>query len=273
MSGSLKAIARELLPPVLLRALGRASRGPIRFTGDYASWDAASAVSSGYDLPAILERVKQAALKVKSGEAAYERDSVLFDRIEYSWPLLAALMWVAAANGGVLRVLDFGGSLGTGYFQNRKFLRGLDVSWHVVEQPAFVRAGKEHFEGGELRFHESLDDAVATAPPDVIVFGASLQYLPDPYAVLARLASVDHRALVIDRTPFSRLDEDRIVVQHVPPEIYPATYPMRVFSRERFLRFLRDHGWTVIEHFDCAEGTRRTDRGLEFEFGGLLSSR
>ena len=70
----------------------------------------------------ILDKVLAATLKVKQGQAVFERDSVLFDEIEYSWPLLAGLMWAAASNGGKLNVLDFGGALGSSYYQNRKFL-------------------------------------------------------------------------------------------------------------------------------------------------------
>lgn len=34
----------------------------------------------------------EATLKVKRGEAVFERDSVLFDEIQYSWPVTAALI-------------------------------------------------------------------------------------------------------------------------------------------------------------------------------------
>ena len=45
-------------------------------------------------------------MKVKKGEAVYERDSMIFDQIEYSWPVLFGLMWAAAQNSGYLKVLD-----------------------------------------------------------------------------------------------------------------------------------------------------------------------
>src|SRR6187402_2999804 len=92
----MRSLARALLPPVVTDWLGR--RGLTRnvWSGDYPRWADAVADASGYDAAAILERVRAAALAVKRGEAAYERDSVLFDRIEHAWPLLASLMWVAA---------------------------------------------------------------------------------------------------------------------------------------------------------------------------------
>ena len=51
--------------------------------------------------------VLDASLKVKNGVAAFERDSVLFDEIEYSWPVTAELMHGAARSGGRVHVVDF----------------------------------------------------------------------------------------------------------------------------------------------------------------------
>ncbi|GHV55461.1 hypothetical protein FACS1894216_17850 [Synergistales bacterium] len=72
------------------------------WSGDYATWEDALLNSKGYDERSIFEKVLKASISVRDGEAVYERDSVLFDQIEYSWPLLAGLMWGAAihARGG-----------------------------------------------------------------------------------------------------------------------------------------------------------------------------
>src|SRR4051812_28170712 len=79
--------------------------------GNYTTWEEARKQCTGYDDLAIVEKVKSSVLKVKNGEAAYERDSVLFDEIQYSRPLLDAFQQVAAGSSGVLHVIDFGGSL------------------------------------------------------------------------------------------------------------------------------------------------------------------
>ena len=76
------------------------------WSGDYLTWNEAYNQSLGYDQSNILEKVKGATLKVKKGEAIYERDSVLFNSVEYSWPLLSALMWVAAKNKGRINVVS-----------------------------------------------------------------------------------------------------------------------------------------------------------------------
>lgn len=273
MKETIKAVAKDLLPPVLARALRRQRGKGIHFSDHYRSWDEAQAASTGYDLPSILEEVADASLKVKRGEAVYERDSVLFDRIEYSWPMLAGLMWVAAQNNGRLSVLDFGGSLGTAYFQNRKFIEKLSVRWSIVEQPHFVAVGREKFADDRLSFHESIEEAISANPPDTVFFGGSLQFLQDPYALLEQLAGVPHKLLIFDRTPFSEMEEDRICVQHVPPEIYEASYPSHLFSPQKFEKWVKARGWKIVESFEALEGVRHTDSGIEFIFKGMLLSR
>ena len=88
------------------------------FEGSYSTWQEADALCNGYDNMDILEKVLSAILKVKNCESVYERDSVIFDQIEYSWPVLTGLMWAAAQNSGCLKVLDFGGSLGSSNLEN-----------------------------------------------------------------------------------------------------------------------------------------------------------
>ena len=61
------------------------------WAGDFASWEEAQSNCSGYDSDIILEKCRNALLKVKNKEAVYERDSVLFDKIQYSWGLLAGI--------------------------------------------------------------------------------------------------------------------------------------------------------------------------------------
>ena len=127
---TVKSVANKILP------------SKYGWSGDYTDWQTALQKGTGYNATNILELVKEATLKVKNGEAVYERDAVLFDTIEYSWPLLSGLMLAAAKNKGSLNVVDFGGSLGSSYFQNRFYLRELEsVSWNVIEQPAFVDCG------------------------------------------------------------------------------------------------------------------------------------
>ena len=104
------------------------------------------------------------------------------------------------------------------------------------------------------------------------VLGSVLQYLPEPDNVLQELARTPARVMIIDRTPFADIEQDRITVQRVPPSIYQASYPCRILSRERIRRQLLS-AWSMQATFSCTEGTMRTDAGLRFAFEGLILNR
>ncbi len=216
---------------------------------EYGNWEAALKHSTGYDSQNILDKVREATLKVKSGTSVYERDSVLFDEIQYSWPLLAGLMWIAAQNNGTLEIIDFGGSLGSTYFQNRKFLKHLKkVRWNIIEQKHYVEVGKRDFESEELKFYYNIESCLESCHPRAILFSGVLQYLEKPYELLGKIKSADIDFILIDRTPFHEGNTDRICVQTVPKKIFEASYPSWIFSMQKFKEFFKSS--TIIEEFD-----------------------
>lgn len=250
MTSKIKDALREWIPPVLVRMLTR-GRG-IYWSGDYPSWGEAERASTGYDDRHILERVKQAALKVKGGEATYERDSVLFYEAEFSWPLVAGLLRAAGKNGNRLSVLDFGGALGSTYYQNRKFLAVLnDLRWSIVEQESYVECGKRHFQEGPLHFYSNIEACLRAGEQiDLILISSVLPYLESPYDVLGELMCLGIGHMIIDRTPFLLSDRrDRLTVERVPPEIYDASYPAWFFNKRKFLDFVQK-GYRVVAEFE-----------------------
>ena len=269
---SIKTIAKDWLPPAVVRALrSRRNRGR-RFQGNYATWEAAAAQCTGYDAEPILAKVLEATLKVKRGEAAYERDSVLFDEIEYAWPVTAALMWAAAQNAGKLDVLDFGGSLGSSYFQNRALLANLpQVRWSVIEQAHYVQAGREHIQDDTLRFYSSIDGCLADNKPNVVLLSSVLQYLPVVDGVIKQINDSSATIIIIDRTPFNSEQCNKICVQNVPESICKASYPMTIFSLDKFILDLVD--WDIVAKIRSPEGSLITESGLALSFQGLILRR
>ncbi len=266
MRRELKTLLKEFIPTRLLR-LGRGNC----FNGDYRTWQEAAAASGGYDADRILARVRDAMLKVKSGEAAYERDSVLFDEVQYSWPLLSALLWIASRGGNRLRLVDFGGSLGSSYFQNRGFLDHLEaVRWNIVEQPAFVECGNRLFADGVLSFHASLEDCLRLHPCDTILLSSVLPYLERPHQLLDRVLELGFEYIIIDRTPLLMWGEwDRLTVQRVPSHIYRASYPAWFFNRSRLLGHFAGR-YKRIAEFDSLAGTIRVGGTFASEKGFLF---
>ncbi len=195
--------------------------------GHYPGWQQAKQQCGGYESALILQKVLPAALKVKNGQAAYERDGVLYPRVEYSWPLLANLLWIAREKGNRLSVLDFGGSLGSTFFQNRAYLAGLDaLQWSVIEQESVVSAGREQIAGNGLDFFYSIAAAEeARGRHDVLLLSCVLPYLEKPYSFLEETAAKAFPYIIIENTYFNPLPGDRLTIQKVPPFYYEATYP------------------------------------------------
>ncbi|WP_342329700.1 TIGR04325 family methyltransferase [Pedobacter sp. FW305-3-2-15-E-R2A2] len=230
-------------------------RNPYGWFGNYSSWAEVAREAVGYDAGVILERTKNAILKVKNGEAVYERDSVVFDKKEYPFPLITFLLNSANLKKEALHVLDFGGSLGSTYYQIREFLtKGVCASWNVVEQEHYVACGNQHFQDDVLTFHNSIDACLELKKIDLVVLSSSVQYLERPHDFLQQLAAYNFQFLLFDRTAFHYGEKDRLTLQRVPPEIYPASYPSWFFNEENFLNHFSGQYTNVAEFSSYVKG-------------------
>lgn len=257
----LKRLARRVLPRALIDAYQQRFRR-VRWEEDFSEWAEANRVATGYDLPAILDRVEHATRRVVEGISGFERDGVAFAYAPEPWPALPLLQHITNATGGPLHLIDFGGSLGSTYHPHRDVLQEIgSVRWSIIEQPAFVAAGRRSFQTDVLRFHETVADAVADAGrlPDVVLLGSSLSYLPDPLSVLAELVALRPRLLLIERTLFSTTGPSRLTLQRVPSSIYRASYPCWFIDPERIMGLLSNSYRLVHDADDAApppEGAR-----------------
>lgn len=245
----------------------------VEFSGNYGSWEEALTDSTGYDSEIILQKTRNAALKVKNGEAVFERDSVVFDKIEYSFPVLAALLRAGVENGGHLSVLDFGGALGSSYFQCRDFLRGLsEIRWSVVEQPKHVACGRDEFQDETLRFYYTVNECLEHEQPDVLLLSSVLQYLKNPYAMLGDLLDKGIRHVILDRTGLIRGDSDRLTVETVPASIYSASYPAWFFSEQKLLSIFQGSHTLVGDFMGFDSGFYQL-KDAEVYFKGFIFQR
>ena len=252
----LKRIAKDYLPLFfinLLRIIFR--RRGIVFEGPFENWKEAVNQSIGYNSQKILDKVLNATLKVKNGEAVYERDSVIFNKIQYSWPIITGLMWTAAKNSGNLSVLDFGGSLGSSYFQNKKFLEEFSsVRWSIIEQSHVVEAGKLHIQDHILRFYESIEECIKTEKPNVVLISSVLQYIENPIEILSKLLELGIDLIIIDRTPFlNNHTDDLVKIQITPSSIYSAAYPIRFFNKNNLEEVITSHGYKIDVEFESLD--------------------
>jgi putative methyltransferase (TIGR04325 family) len=265
-----RAIMLAMLPAALRRKL-RIYSGWKWFRGDYASWSEAREASGGYEDAEVLRHVMEATLVVQSGQAEFERDSVLFYEQNPDVPLITVLQNFCSTFDGSFRVLDFGGSLGSVYWRHRQFLPvGETVRWDVVEQPAFVEAGRRHVTEPALHFYETVEGAEAQSRHDLLLCSCVLQYLEEPFRFLEEWSRLDVPYVLLNNLPLRKRGRDRIKIQHVPPSIYAASYPVWFFNRAAFLRRVSAH-YEIVKEFD-SEAVWPVGFGM-FQSTGLLLKR
>jgi putative methyltransferase (TIGR04325 family) len=261
----MKKLIKGLIPDVFIDIYHLYNTRKFARFDDCKTWEEAENISTGYDTIEIIQKVKESALKVKNGKAIYERDSFIFDEIQYSWPLLAGLMFAAAMHGGKVKVLDFGGSLGTTYFQNKKFLDKLQVvSWNIVEQKHFVDLGKTNFEDKKLKFYYDIESCIKQTIPNVLLLSSVLQYIKKPYELLDELLKNNFETILIDRTSFSKTKQ-KIKLQVVSPKIYRASYPCWFFNELEFANYFIKSGYKILEIFESFDGKNK-----EYTFKGMI---
>jgi len=257
MNKRLKLIIKKLIPLVFIDIFNKSikplSTVQYGWFGNYSSWEEAALLCEGYDKGVILEKVKNSLLKVKNSEAIYERDSVLFDRIEYSWPLLAIFLRIGIEQKSKLHIIDFGGSLGSTYYQNKDFLSVIDdLHWNIVEQKHFVDTGRNLFENEQLQFYYSIKECMDNHSCSVILLSSVLQYLENPESVINQILQFNFEYIIFDRTAFIVSEHHRLTIQNVPPEIYPASYPCWFFNETKLMESFNKH-YEIKSEFDALD--------------------
>ena len=243
----MKKFLNQFTPPLLKRILKyRYSEG---WHGNFHSWEEASRRTTGYDASTIIERVRTSALRAKNGDVAYERSARTYEKPDPNLPILAALLYIGLQHNNQLVVLDYGGSLGSMYYQLKPFLSSLSsIKWCIIEQPAFVEVGRREFVDDQLHFFSSVKDCMEVYEPQVCIFSSSLQYLEKPYQVLKDLFQYNIQHILLDRIAFIDAPNDRLTIQKVPPVYYDASYPCWFLSKEKFLSFMSTH-YSLVENF------------------------
>lgn len=261
----MKSVLKKFIPPIVIELLKSLVR--YKKNNKIDSWSAAVKKSEGYNHTIIFDKVYKASKNVLEGKYPYERDGVNFEKIEYSWPVLSGLLLAANLNNKSLNVCDFGGSLGSSFFQYQKFLNKIKKSrWSIIEQSHFVDAGKKEFENDTLKFYFDLNGFSQENTPQTLLLSSVLQYVEHPYDLLEEILAFDFKVIILDRTPFDKHNGDEyLILQKVPKEIYNASYPAWVFNRQKITEFFMDKGFIVLETFDSKDASNK-----DFYYGGNI---
>jgi putative methyltransferase (TIGR04325 family) len=241
-----RKLIKFILPVFIINIINVILKRNIIIIGNYSSWEKALENSTGYNDDKIFQKLNDSFLKILDGKAQYERDSVLFFNKKLNLPLISLMEKVRKKKKNrSLKVLDFGGSFGSTYFQNREYFSdSTKYIWDVVEQKKIVNFAKKKLKIKNLFFYESLPRYIKKNKPDIVLFSGVLQYLESPFLLLSSLKKKNVNRFVILKTPFFK-NKSEIKIQINPSYIYKANYPIRVFNEHLFKSFFRKWNYKV----------------------------
>jgi putative methyltransferase (TIGR04325 family) len=143
---------------------------------------------------------------------------------------------LAGADRGYTRVLDFGGAFGTAHYLTKDRFPA-NRRWAVVENPAFVKAGRE-LETEQLRFFSSIGEAAAwLGSVDLCYSSGAIQYTPDPEEVVRQLRGTNPKVVAFLRCAIS--EGERIVTVQSSPLSRNGPGALPSGTRDRTVRYPR----------------------------------
>ena len=214
--------------------------------GDYASYADAEKECIGYDADNILEKVLKTTLMVKNGECAFERDGVAFSEREINYNLMMYLYQIRQKEGQ-LHVCDFGGALGSTYWQHKELCAEMgNVEWNVVEQENYIRCGKANLENEVLHFYYNVKELLSSrGGQDVVLLSSVLQYFPEKDVVLDWIEELDAGYVIIERNPVGA--RKRITIETVHEPIYESTRPFVCMDEKELVQNVENRGYRLLD--------------------------
>ncbi|MDH5350199.1 MAG: methyltransferase, TIGR04325 family [Betaproteobacteria bacterium] len=156
--------------------------------------------------------------------------------------LLALHLASRATRPTRLRVLDFGGGMGVGYFSLRSCLdHHIPVDYYVVENRAMcARAAGLFADHGSLRFCEDFPSGVGAL--DVVYVSSALQYVDDWRAVITKLCS--YRAPFVFFVKLSAGTIPTYTTEQV--NLTGMVVPYRFLNVHELIGAMRDQGYALV---------------------------
>jgi putative methyltransferase (TIGR04325 family) len=233
-----RKIIKLFIPQLIIKLINYFLKRNIKIEKSFANWSEAILSSGKYSNNKIFHKSKNSFLKVIRGKAVYERDSVLFFNKNLNLPLISLMERIRKKKKNkLLKVLDFGGSFGSTYFQNREYFSdSTKYIWDIIEQKKIVNFAKKKIKMRNLFFYESLTGYIKKNKPDIVLFSSVLHYLESPFSVLSLLKKSNISYFIILKTPFFN-NKSEIKMQVNPSYIYKANYPIRIFNEHLFKSF------------------------------------
>ena len=204
------------------------------------SWaEAEACCGDAYQAPSVIERYqRQPAVDPNQAIGAYTiRQLAAFQHV-----------WLALGQPASLRILDFGGALGSHFHAIEAHFPWCRLQWVVCETTAVATAGSSGFmfdkpNGSTLRFSDKAAEVFANGI-DLVFASCSLQYLEHWPQMLQAFRAAPW--LLLDRVPLIDHPTDLIAIQVVPASYTDTRYPGWKFAAGSWLPRLAQAGFESV---------------------------
>ena len=181
-----KKILKGILPRFILDILYKFKYQITSYIGPYQNWEIAQQNSKGWNDERILDKIVLNTDFCLNNPGYYERDGEVLSDENYPKKIVEFLNETIIDNDVVL---DYGGSLGSLYYQIRSKINLKILNWVILEQKIFFEASKKIKKNKEISFIEDLEN-IQNLKPAVIIFSSVLQYLNDPKLIIDKIISL-----------------------------------------------------------------------------------
>ena len=117
--------------------------------------------------------------------------------------------------------------------------------WNIVEQKNLVNFARRH-KIKNLSFYYSIFDFFKKRTASLIIFSSVLQYVEDSKKIIQFCLKKNVKHIAVLKTPFF-FKKELIKVQHVPKNIYDASYPIRIFNINDFLNTFFKNNYKLVD--------------------------
>jgi putative methyltransferase (TIGR04325 family) len=248
-----------------------------RHSGSYSTWAEALNNSQSYQNEKIIDQIKSAALVAKT-EKKYFRDGIVFENFQYSSELNNLISTAYIKNcvpfdvDRELKILDFGGGMGSQHLQFYQYLNNFGINfnynWEVVEQDILANFGKKNLETKYLKFNTIKEFDFEKKSYDIVVLGAVLQYIENPFEILDKILEKSPSYIYIDRTPFWGGNTNEICLLKCNKFI-PGSYPSWIFSLNNFSNYFKKK-YSLKINFNSEEGNFFFSKIREGVYSGMI---
>jgi len=234
---------KHVTPPILVESYRRLNQVRQNYTweGIYQHMRDVPTVNASYG---YSERVRE-----MSVQAAGFLADMRAGQIACLWhDFLASVAATTSASSGKLRVLDFGGAVGSGFIQLCTVLpKATTLEYHVVDLPEMCAAGRILFaDEPRIYFHTAVANVIDK--PDIVYVSSVLQYIEDYAERLRTLAAVGARWLILARVATGNIPTYATRQLNLPGQVLPYWF----LNRDELVNLLQ-HGGYRLAHEGLAD--------------------